>query len=169
MNNNERWIITLILSGTALIVGVDLIIDSQEGVSWWHLLSEATVALAALFGVFYLLQGSFSLRRSLEAERKTTLELKEEADKWRGQSRKYIEGLSQTIDEQLTAWGLTSSEKEVAFLLLKGLSLKEIADSRQTSERTARTQSTAIYSKAGLSGRSELSAFFLEDLLPPSS
>ncbi|MGE3975871.1 MAG: helix-turn-helix transcriptional regulator, partial [Bdellovibrionales bacterium] len=52
---------------------------------------------------------------------------------------------------------------------LKGLSLKEIAGVRNTTEKTARVQSTAIYSKAGLSGRSELSAFFLEDLLLPEN
>nr|HMN69592.1 helix-turn-helix transcriptional regulator [Bdellovibrionales bacterium] len=69
---------------------------------------------------------------------------------------------------QLTSWKLTISEKEVAFLLLKGLSLKEIAEIRKTSEKTARAQSTAIYEKSGLSGRSELAAFFLEDLLGPS-
>ncbi len=55
----------------------------------------------------------------------------------------------------------------VAVLLLKGLSLKEIADTRGTTERTARQQANAIYRKAGLGGRAELSAFFLEDLLPP--
>jgi DNA-binding NarL/FixJ family response regulator len=56
----------------------------------------------------------------------------------------------------------------VAFLLLKGLSLKEVAGVRNTSEKTARVQSMAVYAKAGISGRSELAAFFLEDLLPPS-
>jgi len=38
---------------------------------------------------------------------------------------------------------------------------------RGTAEKTARVQSMAIYSKSGLSGRYELSAFFLEDLLVP--
>ncbi len=73
------------------------------------------------------------------------------------------------IDRQLTKWGLTASEKEIALLLLKGLSLKEIASIRETSERTVRTQSLAIYQKAGINGRAELAAFFLEDLLVPFS
>jgi DNA-binding CsgD family transcriptional regulator len=50
---------------------------------------------------------------------------------------------------------------------LKGLSLKEIAQIRATSERTIRAQARALYAKAGLSGRAALSAFFLEDLLAP--
>jgi len=52
-------------------------------------------------------------------------------------------------------------------LLLKGLGHREVAQVRGTSERTARQQALSIYRKAGLSGRAELSAFFLEDLLPP--
>jgi DNA-binding NarL/FixJ family response regulator len=49
-----------------------------------------------------------------------------------------------------------------------GLSHKEIAGIRATSETTIRQQSLAIYRKAGLHNRSELSAFFLEDLLLPA-
>jgi len=55
----------------------------------------------------------------------------------------------------------------VAFLLIKGFSLKEIADYRSTAEKTTRAQATVVYAKSGLSGRSQLSAFFLEDLLLP--
>lgn len=55
----------------------------------------------------------------------------------------------------------------MALLLLKGLSLKEIAAVRATSERTIRAQAAALYTKAGVTGRAALSAFFLEDLLSP--
>lgn len=54
-----------------------------------------------------------------------------------------------------------------ALLLLKGLSHKVIAEVRATSERTVRQQALAVYRKAGLAGRAELAAFFLEDLLLP--
>ena len=85
------------------------------------------------------------------------------------QSKRHVDGLAHAIDQQLNQWKLTIAEKEVAFLLLKGLSLKEVAEIRQTTEKTARVQSMAVYAKAGVSGRSELSAFFLEDLLPPAT
>lgn len=167
MNNRERWVIMAILLGTAIFVGADLITDSQEGVRWWHLAAEGFVALAALGGVVFLLRGSFALQRSLAAEVLKSEGLQKEAEQWRKQAKAHIEGLSQEIERQLNAWMLTASEKEVAFLLLKGLSLKEIAEIRKTSEKTARAQSTAIYEKSGLAGRSELAAFFLEDLLVP--
>ena len=38
---------------------------------------------------------------------------------------------------------------------------------RSVAEATVRQQAAAIYKKAGVSGRHELSAFFLEDLLLP--
>jgi hypothetical protein len=44
---------------------------------------------------------------------------------------------------------------------------RDIAQARGTSERTVRQQALALYRKAGVAGRAELSAFFLEDLLLP--
>ena len=63
---------------------------------------------------------------------------------------------------------LSDAEREVALLLLKGVSLKEIAEARGTAERTVRQQAAAVYAKAGVSGRSELASYFL-DALPSSS
>lgn len=152
------------------MVGVDLFTDSKEGVVVWHVLIEGSIATVALFGVFYVLRGSIELKRRLEKEITDFSHFKKEAELWKIESKKYLDGLSKAIDQQLTKWKLTAAEKEVAFLLLKGMSLKEIAEIRNTVEKTARVQSMAIYSKAGIEGRSELSAFFLEDLLvPPES
>jgi len=50
-------------------------------------------------------------------------------------------------------WKLTDAEREVGLLILKGLSLKEIAAVRVTSERTIHAQAQSIDAKAGLSGR----------------
>ena len=57
---------------------------------------------------------------------------------------------------------MTMSEKEIGFLLLKGLSLKEIASVRGTREKSARQQSSNIYAKVGVSGRHEFAGFFFE-------
>lgn len=167
MMKRERIFIAGILILVAALVVVDIVVDSREGVILWHIFAEGLVGLLALAGVFYLLRGTVTLRQRLQKEIKEFSAYKEEAERWRADSKKYIEGLARAIDLQLTKWNLTVAEKEVAFLLLKGLSLKEIAEVRKTTEKTARVQSMAIYAKAGLAGRSELSAFFLEDLLAP--
>lgn len=168
MKQSERLIIGGILGLVAILVGFDIFTDSREGVVLWHVLVEGVIGVISLAGVFYLLRGTFSLRYRLQREIEDFSAYKREAEAWRNESKKYIEGLSKAIDQQLTKWNLTVAEKEVAFLLLKGLSLKEVAEIRNTTEKTARVQSMAIYSKAGVSGRSELSAFFLEDLLVPT-
>jgi DNA-binding CsgD family transcriptional regulator len=71
------------------------------------------------------------------------------------------------MDEQFDRWALSPAEKETALLLLKGLSHKEIAQVRAVSDATARQQARAVYKKGGLSGRNDLAAFFLEDLMLP--
>lgn len=90
-----------------------------------------------------------------------------QGQRWRTEARSYLDGLGQAINEQFSRWNLTDAEREVALLLLKGLSTKEIAAVRATSERTIREQARSIYAKSGLTGRAALSAFFLEDLLAP--
>lgn len=167
MNQKERVVIAFVLSIVAVMVGFDLFTDSKEGVVIWHVFVEGSIALLALFGVFYILRGSVELKHRLEKEITSFTDYKKEAELWKVESKKYLDGLSKAIDQQLSKWKLSTAEKEVAFLLLKGMSLKEIAVIRNTAEKTARVQSMAIYSKSGLAGRSELSAFFLEDLLLP--
>ena len=78
-----------------------------------------------------------------------------------------LSSLGEEIDKQFGVWGLTAAEREVALLILKGLRHKEIASARHTSERTVRQQALGVYKKAGLDGRTDLAAFFLEDFLPP--
>lgn len=167
MNRHERWIIAAVLLAIAVLTSIDIYNDYFEGVAGWHISIESIVAIIALVGIFYLISGRFKLQHSLTEEQEFSNELQEEAQKWKQVSEKYVRGLSVEIENQLDRWGLTEAEKEVSFLLLKGLSNKEIADVRNTSVQTVRTQTNAIYTKSGLSGRSELSAFFLEDLLLP--
>lgn len=167
MSSKERLVILSILGLVFVLVLMDILGDSKEGVEIWHLLLEGSVGLVSLLGIFYLLKDSFRTKKELHETDEKFSAYRAESERWRAESKKYIEGLSSAIDDQLSKWGLTSAEKEVAFLLLKGLSLKEIASVRDTTEKTARVQSMAIYSKAGISSRSELSAFFLEDLLIP--
>lgn len=167
MSQKERWVLVSILSAVFLLVTTDIVGDSKEGVDFWHLVLEGSVGFISLFGIFYVLRDSFKTKHNLIETNQHFSAYRKESEKWRSESKKYVEGLSSAIDEQLSKWALTPAEKEVAFLLLKGLSLKEVANVRSTTEKTARVQSMAIYAKAGLAGRSELSAFFLEDLLVP--
>lgn len=69
------------------------------------------------------------------------------------------------IEDKFASWQLSRSERDIALLLIKGFSAQEIADLRQTRAGTVKSQSSAIYQKAGVKGRNELAAYFVEDLL----
>ena len=83
-----------------MLVGFDIFTDSQEGVVLWHILIEGVIALMALAGVFYLLMGTFKLRHQLEVEINNFSVFKKEAEAWRADSRKFVDGLAQAIDLQ---------------------------------------------------------------------
>src|SRR5690606_33728234 len=123
MNQRERIVISLILLLVTLVVAVDVVNDAREGVVFWHVFTECVIAGLALAGVFYLLRGTITLQHRLQSEIDNFSAFKQEAEAWRVESKKYVDGLAQAIDQQLTKWNLTVAEKDVAFLLLKGLSL----------------------------------------------
>lgn len=71
------------------------------------------------------------------------------------------------IQKQFDAWTLSESEQDIVILILKGLSFREIAELRNTRDKTVRQQASSVYRKAGVAGRSELVAWFFDDLLEP--
>lgn len=76
--------------------------------------------------------------------------------------------LAEVISSQFQSWQLSPSEIEVGFLIIKGLSLANIAELRNTKQGTVKSQASAIYQKAGVGNRHELISFFIEDLLSVS-
>ncbi|MSU92317.1 hypothetical protein GE300_22575 [Rhodobacteraceae bacterium 2CG4] len=72
---------------------------------------------------------------------------------------------AELLEQRFVEWRLTPAERDVAWFTLKGFSNAEIAGLRETSEGTVKAQSNAIFRKAGVSGRSQLMALFLDDLL----
>ena len=166
---DERFWLQAILLIVCVFTLADLRDDVSEGATFWHLAGEGAVALITAAAVIYLYLKNRRLR-SVVAIHENTLDLKQkEIESWRRDASEHLSGLGEQIDRQLSQWMMTPAEKEVALLLLKGLSLKEIAAIRGVGEKTVRTQSLAVYAKSNLSGRAELSAFFLEDLLLPVS
>ncbi len=162
--------IGIILFGLiALLVALDLMSDARGGIRLWHLLLEGSVLAASLAGVAALGRSLVRARRDVSDLSRELATWRAEATVWRGEAHGLLEGLGAAIDRQFSRWSLSQAERDVGLLLIKGFSLKEIAVLRTTSERTVRQQAQAIYRKAGVGGRAELSAFFLEDLLLPGA
>ena len=163
------WPAFAFLGATTVLVMLDMASDPERPAAEVLFDTLETAFLVAVgVGVLYLTtrfrqqhREQLQLVRDLETARA-------EGAKWRAGARDLINGLGEAIDEQFDTWDLTPAEREVALLLLKGLSLREVATVRSTSERTVRQQARSVYRKAGLSGRAALAAYFLEDLLAPA-
>jgi DNA-binding CsgD family transcriptional regulator len=157
-----------VVAGVGLLMTLEIIEEPEMtlGEILFELVEPTLIVMTAA-GVVYLLgrvrrqhREQMSLMRDLEVARA-------EGAQWRTDMRELLKGLSVAIDSQFDRWGLTAAEREVALLLLKGLSHKEIAVVREASVLTVRQQARSVYAKANLSGRAALSAFFLEDVLLP--
>jgi DNA-binding CsgD family transcriptional regulator len=153
---------SIVVGGTA-----DLIMDHPKTWLSFHVMFETTMVAGALvmattlwLGWWRSAHSAAALRASLEAQRA-------ERDAWQASAKAALEGLGQAIHAQFRAWHLTPAEREVALMLLKGHGHKQIAALTARSERTVRQHAGVIYEKAGLAGRAELAAYFLNDLMLP--
>jgi len=161
IRNNRPTIAAITLFGVVVVlIGWDLYIDFSEGVGFWHIAVESVIFVVAVIGIVLMW-------RQLDRVQSDLVEARVEAAQWKQESAELLEGLGAAIERQFDRWGLSAAEADVGLFLLKGMSHKEIASLRNTSERTVREQARAVYRKSGLPGRSALSAFFLEDLLLP--
>lgn len=164
----RRGVMAAILAVITVVMGADVAADYAVGQPPWHVRLEILVTVLGLVGLGMLLHELLEARGRAAGLRRGLAAAEAESVRWRGQAQSLLRGLGQAIDEQFGRWALTAAEREVALLLLKGLSHKEAAALRNTSERTVRQQALSVYRKSGLGGRTELAAFFLEDLLLPA-
>lgn len=122
----------------------------REGLSA-YIFVEFLIALALLLG---LAVGGAALRRALAEIRSSRRAL-----------RLASGAVAEVLDGQFRHWKLTAAEADVALFALKGLDLGEIAALRNTAAGTVRAQLSSVYAKAGVSGRAQFAALFVEDIL----
>ena len=162
---DKETVLILIFIIVVIASGADLIADISHGATLGHVIKESVIVTLSLLAIIWL-------KADLKQQALAIQQLQHELDNIDLSStppKKYIldarKTLHNVIIQQFKEWKLTDSECDVGQLLLKGLSLKEIAGLRQTLEKTVRQQASSIYKKSGLSGRHSFSAWFIEDIL----
>ena len=141
------------LAGAILFFVYDLVADALfEGeFGSPHFIIESIVFAAVSWALIVGAGDLIRLRARLERERRRTA---------------WLSGvIAENIDDQMKEWGMTRSEKDIAWLIIKGYRFNEIARLRGVKETTTRLQATTLYAKAGVSGRAELVAEFILPLL----
>lgn len=156
----------------AIVLGIffffflfDIIIDLKEGIPVSHVWHEVILFVFSIVALIWQIWALVKRDKEIKFLNKELLESKLSYQNWVGKTQDSAHKIRILIDQQFESWHLSPSEKDVALLLIKGLTMKEIAEIRSTHEKTVRQQAANVYKKANLSGRQELSAFFLEDIL----
>ncbi len=126
----------------------------------WQLreMAEVGAAFGLLAGVFV---GAHTLWQLMEDRNRAELARDDAARRLRRASTEF----QVLLEERFTEWEFTLAERDVALFALKGFSLSQIAALRDTTEGTVKTQTNAIYRKAGVSGRPQFLSLFIEDLM----
>lgn len=163
----------VVLAGVLLLIVaggiVDLVLDAPPTWRSGHVVYEIALILAAIGAAVWLWLNWRRAARTAGLLRRSLTEREAEHEAWRERASAALQGLGRAVSEQFAQWGLTPAEREVALLLLKGRSHKEIAAATGRSERTVRQHAVTVYHKAGIGGRAELAAFFLGDLALPAA
>lgn len=125
-------------------------------------------ALSAMMLAIFIYE-FFAQRRALRDLRGQLTKARGRLGELDSRSQQIASQYRAVMQKQFDAWQLTASEQDVVIGLLKGLSFREIAELRQTREKTVRQQASSVYRKAGVTSRNELAAWFFEDMLEPPS
>lgn len=140
----------------------------HAGVSTPHVVIEFLIMVAAMVGVVFFWRQLTESRQLTRQLRHKLDDAREQVSRWQHEERDLINDLRNAIDRKFDEWDFNTSEKEVAWCLLKGMSMKDIATLRSSTDRSIRQQAYVLYHKAGLTGRAELSAYFLGGLVEAS-
>jgi DNA-binding NarL/FixJ family response regulator len=162
MTRNQELAVIAVLALVGVATLIDIAFDLYYGSTLAHISIELVLVMLSVSGVLWLLQHLHLQNRALEQIKQ---EIAEEKEKRPAAGHEARRTLSEIMRQQFQSWRLTVGEQEVAILLLKGLSFKEIAGVRETREKTVRQQASSIYKKAGVSGRHAFAAWFIEDFL----
>jgi len=165
-NLRVKEVIFIIMLVVIIIInGVDFIKDMNQGDELLHISLEILTVALSIWGIAILVSMACKRTDEIDALNQKVEKAEINLELSRSKLKEIGHVYSKYIHKQFEAWKLTPSEKEVALILLKGLSFKEIAEVRSTKEKTVRQQASTIYSKSNVAGRNEFSAWFFEDML----
>ena len=161
----HRVVLYLLIGIFTVLIGMDILRHVLTGSVGFNVVIDSFIGIVVLL-FFAISKSKFTKHILAEKEFETKMSsLREEIDEWKKRSSTFLLEFESLIQSQFVIWGLTSAEKDVALLLVKGLSFSEIATIRGTTNNTVRNQAHTIYSKSNLKSRTELAAYFMEELL----
>jgi len=151
-----------LLSAISLIDAMrDHLIGQPAG---WNL-EEILVFFIHAVGIISIFFLWFSFSRLLDRAEKMVREANRQRDEFHDKHQNLIHDMRVAVHDQFLTWKFSPAEIRIAEMLIRGYSTRQIAAILNRSEKTVRNQALSIYEKSGMTGRSDLSAYFLSDIL----
>ena len=168
LSKKEYMIILLFLILLTAYAGYEVydeLNDLDQGESPLTVWMEIIIVSASLGFVFYITR---LLYRNITQQKQMKQTLQQVRQQLHSSNQRLQEGkeaFRESVEWQLNEWQFTQVQKEVAYLLLKGIAIKDIAEQRHVQEKTIRNHLSAIYEKSGMAGRHVFCSWFFEGLL----
>ena len=134
----------------------DIVEHSSDNLPYTE--ADAIHTTFEFIAVVGLLFGSISMWQTLQHNIQMNAEAAETIEIQKG----HFDEITQS---RFHIWMFTNSEMDVAKLILRGLSLKEIAAARSVSLGTVKAQTNAILKKSGVENRAAFLGLFIDEFL----
>jgi len=157
--------------GFAVLVIIDsafeIVQEVVGGEPYSEMIADVIIFMVSTIVLLLLLADYFQQRQSLRTLREQLNAARGRLQQIDSSAPDIANQYRDIIQKQFEEWDLTESEQQIALMLVKGLSFREVAAIRNTMDKSVRQQATRIYKKAKVTGRHELAGWFFEDLLNP--
>ena len=134
----------------------DIVEHSSDNLPYTE--ADAIHTIFEFIAVVGLLFGSISMWQTLQHNIQMNAKAAETIEIQKG----HFDEIAQS---RFHSWMFTNSEMDVAKLILRGLSLKEIAAARSVSVGTVKAQTNAILKKSGAENRAAFLGLFIDEFL----
>lgn len=160
MSRNAVFAGMVVLLSCMAFFGFDVVADLVEhGLGGMGYTAEELVHLVfemlAVAGLGYATVTFRAYLRLLQAEAERS---KETIHMLRG-------NFDEVLHQKFEQWGLTAAERDVTLLIIRGLSVAEIAAARNTAQGTIKAQTTSIFRKIGVGSKTELMSTIIDEFL----
>lgn len=155
----------MLLTAYAAYEIYDELLDLAQGESPLAVWMEIVIVITSLGFILYITRLLYKSTIQQAQLEQALQQVKQQLHSSNQRLQQGKEAFRETVEWQFNAWQFTQTQKAIAFLLLKGLSTKEIAAERFVQEKTIRNHLSAIYEKSGMPGKHVFCAWFFEDLL----
>ncbi|MFB9150487.1 helix-turn-helix transcriptional regulator [Roseovarius ramblicola] len=150
----------IVLLSSMAFFGFDVVADILEhGVTpVGYTTGELTHLIFEMLAVAGLGYAVFTLRVYLVLLQRETERTRETIHMMRGNFDEVLRG-------KFEEWGLTAAERDVTLLIIKGLSVADLAAARNTAPGTIKAQSTSVFRKIGVRSKAELMSTIIDEFL----